>query len=44
MPSTQQKRAFLKQQYPWPTWEQKVDKMSDQQVHATYIRMISKKN
>lgn len=43
MPSDQQKRDIIKQEYPWPSWEAKVDKMSDKQVHATYIRIISKK-
>lgn len=44
MPSNAQKRTYVKEAYPWPSWEAKVDKMSDAQVHATYIRLISKKN
>lgn len=41
--STEEKRTWLKQWYPWPSWEAKVDRMSDQQVHATYMRMINMK-
>lgn len=44
MPSIAQKRKYVKEAYPWPSWEAKVDKMSDAQVHATYIRLINKKN
>jgi hypothetical protein len=32
-------RELLKQVYPYPRWWAKVDKMSDAQVHATFIRM-----
>lgn len=41
--SPEQKRAYIRQAYPWPKWEAKVDKMSDAQVHATYTRIINKK-
>lgn len=44
MPSDSQKRKLVKEKYPWPDWEKKVDKMSEAQVHSIYIRMISKKN
>lgn len=43
MPSDAQKRKLVKEKYPWPDWERKVDKMSDAQVHAIYIRMINEK-
>ena len=41
--SPEQKRARVKQEYPWPSWEAKVDKMSDAQVHTIYMRIINKK-
>lgn len=42
--SPAQKRKYVRELYPWPSWEKKVDKMSDAQVHAIYIRNTSKKN
>jgi hypothetical protein len=36
--STEQKRAALKQLYPSKNWAAKVDKMSDAQVIAVYLR------
>ena len=38
-------RYYLKTQtqYKSETWSAKVDKMSDKQVHAVYMRIINKK-
>lgn len=41
--STEQKRAWLKELYPWPKWSDKVGKMSDAQIHSTYMRLSNKK-
>lgn len=41
--SPAQMRAFLKKEYPFEKWSQRVDKMSDNQVAATYMRMINQK-
>lgn len=35
-------RNYLKQQYPGPNWATKVDKMTDKQVYAIYMRIINK--
>lgn len=40
--SPEQKRAAIKRVYSSPNWEDKVDKMSDAQVHNIYIRMLNK--
>lgn len=39
--SPEQKREALKRSYPSKTWSDKVDKMSDKQVHATYMRLLN---
>lgn len=41
--SPAQKREALKKSYPGPKWADKVDKMSDKQVHATYMRLLNNK-
>lgn len=41
--SPEQMRAKLKQSYPGPKWSVKVDKMSDRQVAATYMRLLNAK-
>ena len=39
--STAQKRAKVLTAYPGDRWKVKVGKMSDAQVHATYMRMLN---
>ena len=34
-------RDALKKSYPGPNWAIKVDKMSDRQVQATYMRLLN---
>lgn len=41
--SPEQKRDFIIKAYPGPSWEEKVAKMSDAQVHTIYIRLINRK-
>ena len=37
--NTEQKRVALLSAYPGPKWVEKVKKMSEQQVIATYLRL-----
>ena len=39
--SIEQMKDALKKSYPGPKWAAKVDKMSDRQVHATYMRLMN---
>lgn len=41
--SIEQMKAKLKHSYPGPKWSAKVDKMSDRQVQATYMRLLNAK-
>lgn len=41
--STEQKRAAIAKSYPGQKWQDKVAKMSDAQVHATYMRLLNAK-
>lgn len=34
-----EKRKAVKEAYPWGPWQQRVDRMSDQQVSAIYERL-----
>lgn len=43
MPSAAQKREAVKRVYLSPNWEEKVDKMSDKQVAAIYLRLLDQK-
>lgn len=38
-----EKREFLKTYYNSMKWANRVDTMSDKQVHAVYMRLINKK-
>lgn len=40
MPSVEQKREAVKRVYLSPNWNEKIDKMSDHQVAAIYIRLL----
>lgn len=33
----------MKELYPNPTWRQKVERMSDQQVHQIYVKQVKNK-
>lgn len=37
-----EKRNYVSSAYPGPNWKAKVAKMSDAQVTAVYLRLISK--
>lgn len=39
--SPQQKRLAVQQAYPGGAWANKVNAMSDAQIHATYTRLLS---
>lgn len=41
MPSDEQKRHAVRQAYPGKRWQDRVDAMSDKQVAAVYIRLLS---
>ena len=41
--SIEQMRAAIKKAYPSYTWDRKVDKMADEQVAATYNRLLNAK-
>lgn len=41
--SIEQMKAALKKSYPGPKWSVKVDKMSDKQIAATYMRLMNAK-
>lgn len=37
------KREALRGVYPYPKWQDKVDKMSENQVHTVYARFLAQK-
>ena len=37
------KREALRGVYPYPKWQDRVDKMSDNQVHTVYARFLAQK-
>lgn len=41
--SPEQKRDFIIEAYPGPSWKAKVMKMTDAQVHTIYMRLINRK-
>ncbi|QFG09345.1 hypothetical protein SEA_SLOOPYJOE_51 [Arthrobacter phage Sloopyjoe] len=42
--SPEQKRVAVAKAYPGAKWAQKVQKMSDAQVHTIHMRIINKTN
>lgn len=40
--SPEQKRAAITRVYPGDTWQERVEKMSDSQVSAIYLRLLDK--
>lgn len=41
MNDTMQKRELVKRVYPNPTWARKVDRMSDEQIIAVFLRLVA---
>lgn len=37
--NTVDERTAVKNAYPWGPWKKRVDKMTDAQIHAIYLRL-----